>query len=173
MKKILLPYDTWGYYDFISEKEQTILLYWAKNNFHRLLPNPISPNRFFAARVNTFDNLPIEYNIIKQRIIEIDNIIPYKIDPSYGDFLSFNFEGGAIHKHIDSNQRGHIHTRYNLILSKPEQGGHPIYNDKKIPFEERFIWRTQAGKFYHESMPVIGKKPRVNISFGFSIPDIK
>ena len=168
--KVILPYQTWGYYDFISDIEHNILLEWANSNFHKTKPNPHGANRFFIDKINEFDNLPMEYHEIKQRIIHIDNIDPYNIDPVFGDFLSFNFQGGFVHKHVDPNQTAHIHTRYNLILSKPEQGGDPIYGeDKIIPYEEKFIWRCQAGKFFHQSRPVMGDKPRINISFGFSI----
>ena len=176
MYKVLLPHDTWAYYNFISDAEQKNLLEWAFKNFNKTNPNSKGPHRFFADKIQDYDDLPAEYLLIKQRIIDVDDINPYIIDPTFGDFLSFNYEGGSIHRHTDPNQVGCIHTRYNLLLSVPESGGDPIYNydslygsGTKIPYKEKFIWRCEAGKYNHESLPVIGQKPRINISFGFSI----
>lgn len=167
MKRIELPLNTWGYFDFISDDERLVLIDWANDNFSKTKNN--GNGRYFIPKVNEWPNLPKEYMLVKQRIIDTDRL-NYIIDPTFGDFLSFNLEGGNIHKHTDPNSTGRTHTRYNLLLSVPDEGGQPIYGGEyKIDYEEKFIWRCEAGKHTHESLPVVGTKPRINISFGFQI----
>lgn len=167
--KIDLPL-TWGYEEFISIEEQQILLKWAQDSFKFLKSNSAGSGRFFDT-FSKWPNLPITLKEIKNKIIDIDRLKGFKEEPLFGDFLSYNLEGGAIHQHTDPNETGYIHTRYNLLVSVPDSGGTPIYNNEHyIPIKERMIWRCEAGKYCHESTPVIGKKPRINISFGFLLP---
>lgn len=152
--------------DFISESEQKRLIEWANGCKSLLTPN--GHGRFY----NQLKYLPSNdlVYIIKQRII--DSLLKdqdYVLDPHFTDFLSFNLEGGEIHSHTDPNIPDRIHTRYNLIISKPFSGGNPIYNGKTLHFEERMLWRCEAGIIEHASLPVIGDKPRINLSFGFQL----
>ena len=78
-------------------------------------------------------------------------------------------EGAFIHKHMDFNQGNLVHTRWNLILSYPEEGGHSIYNDQINILEENLIWKCVAGKVAHGSTKVIGKKPRITLSLGYML----
>jgi hypothetical protein len=169
MNKICLPYDTWGYEEFISVEEQKELINWVYSNFHRLQAN--GKYRFWYSFRDS-DDSPNILNIIKKRLIDVEKIDPYIQDPFFGDFLGVVTQDGAIHKHKDPNQPNCTHTRYNLLLKIPKEGGNPVYEDEIIPYKERFIWRCEAGIHYHASLPVLSDdNPRINISFGFSIPD--
>lgn len=166
MLKVNLP-NTWGYLDFITLEEQAQLLNFALKNKKHLGFN--GAGRYYKAHIDKSLSITPLYKKIRQKIIDIESLHNFKYEPTFGDFLSFNESGGSIHKHIDPNLDGHIHTRYNLIISMPESGGQPIYNDEIINIKERMLWRCEAGLYNHSSTPVEGNKPRINISFGFQI----
>lgn len=166
MMKVDIP-KSWAYKEFISLGEQVVLLAFANSVKHKLKGN--GPGRFFQDHIVEKYSLPQEYISVKQRIIDTEELKDFILDPIFGDFISFNETDGAIHKHKDDNKPGYIHTRYNLLLSVPESGGNPIYDDEIVDIEERMLWRCEAGLYNHASLPVVGNKPRINISFGFQV----
>lgn len=155
------------YKDFITNEEQSELVSWAKQCFRNqeLISN--GKHRYFQK----FSKLPFVHEtayVIKQRVIKLIEK-EYILDTVFEDFLSFNFLNASIDPHTDINVTDHIHTRYNLLISLPESGGLPIYNGELLNIEEKTLWKCEAGKYKHASTTVIGKKPRINISFGFQI----
>ena len=158
---------SWAYTEFITAKEQNVLLQFADSVRNLLKGN--GPGRYFQDHIEQKYSLPQEYKDVKHRIIDTEDLKDFILDPQFGDFISFNETSGAIHEHKDNNERGFIHTRYNLLLSVPESGGNPIYDGEVINVEERMLWRCEAGLYNHASLPVIGSKPRINISFGFQV----
>ena len=166
MTKVEIP-NSWAYKEFISTEEQTVLLQFANKYRKTLTPN--GEGRFYQGHIDVAFLIPKELKAIKQRIIDIENLKDFVLDPTFGDFLSFNITNGAIDPHQDPNLDGYVHTRYNLILSVPESGGKPIYNNTMFDIEERMLWRCEAGLYNHASTPVVGDRSRINISFGFQI----
>lgn len=167
MVKISLPNNTWAYLNFINDDEKNALIEWM----YSLLDSKdiVSPNgRTSKLNMELWNDLPEVYKNVKNRIIELENLKDNGA-PAYGDFISFNFEGANIQPHSDPNRGKLIHTRYNLLLSVPDSGGEPIYGNELIPIQEKMIWRCQAGVYIHSSRPVVGSKPRLNISFGFLV----
>ena len=69
------------------------------------------------------------------------------------------------------NQVAHVHTRYNIILSYPDEGGDSIYNSNINKLEENMVWKCEASKFQHGSTVVRSEKPRVTLSIGFLIKE--
>jgi hypothetical protein len=165
--KIDLPH-TYAYIDFISNEEQSKLIDWASSILENKELNGNGFGRYFKAlsKLSYVDSIVYE---IKNRIIEIEGITEAPLDPFFEDFLSFNLTGAAIHPHSDPNIENRIHTRYNLLVSLPDSGGQPIYNGNILELQEKTLWRCEAGKYVHASTPVKGKKPRINISYGFQI----
>jgi hypothetical protein len=166
--KVDIP-KSWAYKEFISLEEQVILLTFANSVKYELKSN--GSGRFFQDHIVKKYSLPQEYTTVKQRIIDTEKLKDFILDPQFGDFISFNETAGSIHEHKDYNVDSFIHTRYNLLLSVPDSGGNPIYDGKVIDFEERMLWRCEAGLYNHASLPVIGNKPRINISFGFQVKE--
>ena len=162
---------SWAYKEFISLEEQAVLLKMAYSVRKNLKSNGAA--RFYQDHIDKHYKLSNEYNNVKQRIIDIEGLKEFIFDTRFGDFISFNETGGAIHEHKDINESGYIHTRYNLLLSVPESGGNPIYDGKVVDIEERMLWRCEAGLYNHASLPVVGSIPRINISFGFQIKEKK
>lgn len=110
--------------------------------------------------------------------------------PSLGIFLSYSEKGHVVHRHSDvpeswfvRKENGDINweeapiedgtntVRFNILLSKPIEGGDPVINDIEIPVEEYGVWVCWASKYVHTSTRVEGDKPRIMISFGFNLND--
>ena len=161
-----IPFS-YAYYDFIGEKDQHSLLSWATSISKELKRNQSSPGRYFAMFSELSTVPDVVYSIKKSIESLIDK--PFLYDTNFTDFLSFNMRSASIHPHKDPNLDGYTHTRFNLLISVPESGGNPIYNGTEFKIQERMLWRCEAGKYEHASTPVIGTKPRINISFGFQI----
>jgi hypothetical protein len=81
-------------------------------------------------------------------------------------------ETGFVEPHMDYNgpDDRYYTRRYNILISLPEEGGHPIYGNKVLKVKERMIWRCDAGLVVHSSIPNKGERVRINLSFGFLMP---
>ena len=170
MEKVLLN-GTYAYKNFISNVEKEYLLDWVNKNKHKFPANLASKNRHFVILKN-IENSPLELvEEIKNRIIKLENIQNWLDEPLMHDYIGINSHGGAIHPHTDPNQDDYIHTRYNIILSYPKEGGESIYGNNINTLEENMIWKCIAGKVMHSSKPVIGSKPRITLSLGFLIKE--
>lgn len=158
---------TYGYKNFISDDERQTLLDWVNINEDNFILNKFSNRRFFKFdKDSTINGLVSE---IKNRVITIESISNWKEEPTYMDYIGINYEGGNIHLHTDLNDGDFIHTRYNVILSYPEEGGESIYGKDINVLEENMVWKCVAGKILHGSTPVKGKKKRITLSLGFLI----
>jgi hypothetical protein len=178
MKKIILN-DTYGYEEFITKEEQEKLLLWTDSNSHLFGVNTINSDNIHAPYgsrrvciLRKIENSPLDLvKKIKDRVIEVEKINDWILDPNFEDAIGINNEGGSIHLHSDANLDGYTHIRYNVILSYPYEGGHSIYNGKVNELKERLVWRCVAGRVRHGSIPVIGEKPRITLTLGFQIKD--
>lgn len=163
---------TYGYLDFITDHEKNFLLDWTLENEEKFYQNKIG--QYGEGKkigiLQNIENSPMKIvESIKKRIIDIENIDEWELDPTFKDAIGINREGGAIHTHIDPNIDGHTHVRYNVLLSCPEEGGDSIYDNKINKLVEKMVWRCVAGVVEHGSTPVVGKKPRVTLTLGFQI----
>ena len=178
MKKIILN-DTHGYEEFITNEEQEILLLWTDSNSHLFETNTTNShtiNAPYGSRQNgvltRIPHSPLDLvKKIKDRVIEVEKINDWILDPYFEDAIGINKEGGSIHLHSDLNLDGYTHVRNNIILSYPYEGGHSIYNGKINELKERMVWKCVAGRVKHGTVPVIGEKPRITLTLGFQIKD--
>jgi len=136
---------------------------WALQNYQSFKHN--GSNRQYLILNN--DNCPKEVWDIKALVVKEYKLEEAKQEPLFQDYCGFITEGGAIHRHSDANQGELIHTRFNVMISKPVAGGIPVQNDKEISVEEGSVWRCDAGSVEHWCTEVKGNKPRVVLSFGF------
>jgi hypothetical protein len=90
-------------------------------------------------------------------------------DPANGIFLSYSTKGHSVYIHKDKNpDKKHTHVRFNYMLNK-SVGGDPVISDVETKIKEGEVWVCVAGKYFHGTTEVTGKKPRVMISFGHKI----
>ena len=136
---------------------------WANKNYKLFSQNG------FERQYGILQNLnpPSEVWLIKKQIIDRYNLIHAKQEPCFKDYCGYITKGGAIHPHTDKNEGNLIHTRFNVMVSKPFEGGEPIQNGVVIDVEEGDIWRCDAGLVKHWCNQVVGDKPRIVLSFGF------
>jgi len=119
--------------------------------------------------INNYPELPLdakikEFSKYAYSKIGVEKFIPEHI---YGNFIGVNFEGGNVHEHRDpKNEKGFIHTRFNFLVQKPEQGGEPIIDGVEYPMEEGQSWINLASEWLHGSTPVVGTRPRIVLSLG-------
>lgn len=137
--------------------------YWANTNYHLFKPNGFCRQYGLLSAFNP----PKEVWLIKDEIIKTYNLYNAKQEPVFKDYCGYITEGGAIHEHSDPNQGTLIHTRFNVMISKPIAGGIPVQNGKEISVEEGDVWRCDAGVVKHWCTEVEGNKPRIVCSFGF------
>jgi hypothetical protein len=167
MDKVILN-ETYGFKNFISNKEKEILLEWVEKNQSHFIKNNSNYRKYVI--LNRIKNYPKEIvTRLRNRIIEIDNIGEWIEEPLFYDLISINEEFGNIHPHTDPNVNGYIHTRYNIILKYPIEGGHSIYGNSINVLEENMVWKCIAGEVMHASTPVVGNIPRITLSMGFQI----
>jgi len=167
MEKFLLE-GTYGYKNFVDNETKGQILNWINENIESFRENEKGPSRKFRV-LSEKDKLYDVVHNIKSKIIDTEQIRNWKPEPSFGDYIGINYQGAFIHQHVDINEGKLIHTRWNLILSYPNEGGHSIYDGKINVLEENMIWKCEAGKYQHGSVKVIGDKPRITLSLGFLI----
>lgn len=178
MKKILFE-NTYGYDDFITETERVVLEKWAlsaKNDMRKVHPKNNESDqktkeliRHFG-KLSEMENVPLLINQLREKLIDIEELEEFLPEPHNGDWIAIVGENAYVEPHIDSNLNKNYYTRrYNLLISLPDSGGLPIYDDKIVPVKEKLIWRCDAGLFNHTSEKVVGDRFRINLSFGFSI----
>lgn len=147
----------------ISENLLKSATEWANANYKFFRPNGNGRQYGILQELNP----PKEIWDIKKQVVDLYGLQNAKQEPVYKDYCGYITEGGAIHKHTDSNEGNLIHTRFNVLVSKPIAGGSPTQDGKEISVEEGDIWKCEAGKVLHWCTPVVGNKPRIVLSFGF------
>ena len=137
---------------------------WALANRASFLPN--GPGRNYAL-LHLFPDVPAEVWTIKASIVARYDLWYAPQEPVYRDLCSVITAGGAVHRHRDRNQGRLIHTRFNVMVSKPLEGGEPFIEDDVLDVAEGEIYRVDAGIKMHGCRTVSGLKPRIILSFGF------
>lgn len=173
MIQIPIPNNSYAFLNFITEEERLELKDWVIGLYKR---NKLKPNTTEGRFWNMVsykrlgeEAIPLFYDI-KLRIMEQENYTKDNMSEHLNDFISLGLPGSSIHQHTDPNRENHIHTRYNLIVNKAEQGGQPVYNGSIIEYDNSMLWRCEAGKYLHSTTPVQGNEYRINISYGFQVP---
>lgn len=141
------------------------IINWAIANKRLFKPNGFGRQYGDLALLNA----PAIVWDIKNKIINHYNLQGCQQEPIFKDYCGFITEGGAIHKHRDPNKGDKIHTRFNVMVSKPISGGIPLISGQEIHVEEGDVWRCDAGLYEHWCTPVIGDRPRIVLSFGFLV----
>ena len=167
--------------EVVTQEEQQYIINWVSknenNSFTSFIYNDLNGCYFMFTEdllKETSDNL-INKNVykiltnIKSRIESLENLKECKACSKLGNLIYVMDSGKKLHKHIDNNDTDSYHIRFNVIIQKPERGGVPIYAEKKIKTKERCYIICRSGLDYHESTAVSGNRPKITISYGYSI----
>lgn len=160
---------TYYHADFISEEERIVVKEWALRNEQCLVPNPTGP---FRAR-ELFKLIPEKLellDVVKKRILEIEEINGKSFESFRGDFLSIQRNGAKVPEHVDHNptDKTLYSRRYNVFISLPEMGGLPIYDGEVLYLPEKCLLRVESGLIPHSTTIIDGNTPRIILSYGFA-----
>lgn len=178
--------NTYCYDEFITEEEQKTLRKYIIS-IQELMGHAISNGYkkeydILIRRAIGTHALKKQYNLepiplvaeIKQRIVELEDIHPPIIDDLLiGDWFGITDEDSFVESHTDETKfpyHDYYALRYNVIISMPHKGGQPIYDGDVLDVGERGLWRCEAGLTKHSTVPNVGTRMRLNISYGFFVP---
>jgi hypothetical protein len=156
--------------DFIiSEEEQEIIVKWISENYLRL--DEIKKNSWMKSfdKLNDLEIPDIIWKI-KDRIIKKEGLEDEVIDPEFRDAIGYMIGDSELQEHTDPSYYGLVHTRFNVYVQLPEEGGYPIYANNLYKLKERTYICCRAGIDKHLCSDVKGNKPRIMISYGFQLP---
>jgi hypothetical protein len=148
-------------------EEQKEIIEYAKMNYLQFDSNGFNK---WKKSLDELDNLPQCIWEIKKRIIEKESLENAPQEPILKDQIGYMIEGGNLHLHVDKNTNGLIHTRYNVYVQIPYEGGTPIYSNHRIDVKEREYTICRSGIDFHYTEKVKGHKERIILSFGFLLP---
>lgn len=100
---------------------------------------------------------------------------PNRLEPIFKNFIGNHFkDDAAVHEHLDPAPEGFVHTRCNLMLKKPLEGGNPIIDGEELKVNQNDLWLCLASLEKHCTTPIKGGE-RLIFSFGglVSIDQIK
>ena len=178
--------NTYCYDEFITEEEQKTLRNYILS-IQDIMGHAISNGYkkdydvLIRRAIGTIQ-LEKKYNLepiplvaeIKQRIVELEDIRPPIIDDMLiGDWFGMTDEDAFVEPHTDETKSPYLDyyaLRYNVIISMPHEGGQPIYDGDVLDVGERTLWRCEAGLIKHATVPNVGTRMRLNISYGFFVP---
>lgn len=153
--------------EILTEEEQQIVVLWVKKNYLRLKKNG---DKKYMKSMYEIPDIPKIVWEIRKRIIEKEDLWDAKQDPLFKDTIGCMLDGGELHKHTDPNVGDLIHTRFNVYVQLPIEGGYPVYNDKICKLKERTYICCRAGLDLHYCEKVIGDRERIILSYGFQLP---
>ena len=135
---------------------------WAVENYTSFRANPNTGGRYalLGERNDAPASIISVQKIVEERFGEFVGLPP----ASFGDFCGVQKAGCSTHRHRDAD--GDI--RLNVMVQKPLGGGHPVVDGNELQVEEGDAWVCNAGEVFHESRPVVGRRVRVILSFGYS-----
>lgn len=95
---------------------------------------------------------------------------PVEVEPIFKNLTGNHYQDGAfVHPHTDPAPDGFVHTRCNLMLKKPKEGGNPVLDGEELDIEEGDLWLCLASMELHSSTPIKGGE-RLIFSFGGLVP---
>jgi CRISPR/Cas system-associated protein Cas5 (RAMP superfamily) len=152
----------------ITIEEQEEIVNWLRENYLRLKKN--GSNRYMKS-LDEIPDIPKIVWDIKKRIVDKENMHEQIQEPFFRDSIGYMFDGAQLHEHTDPNQGDLIHTRFNVYVQLPEEGGYPVYAGKTLKLKERTYICCKSGIDLHYCEKCIGKRERVVLSYGFLLPN--
>lgn len=155
--------------DFISPGECSELLAWARS-MRPHLPQR-EPGRYFR-KVSELPQQPALHKAMRLRIEQAFGLDESaKEEKRAGWYLGMGYPGSWIHQHRDATPPGTQILRCNLFLQVPTRGGLPIIEGAPFEVTDGTLLAFLSSELSHWSQPVEGRKRRIILSFGYTVPD--
>lgn len=150
----------------ITEDEQIQIVEWCRKNYKDFI---ITGYNRRAMQLDRPIDIPKCVWDIKTRIIEKENLQNEIQEPCMKDSIGYMQNDGKLHVHKDNNNndKGLIHTRFNVYVQIPEKGGLPIYDGKLHKLKERTYICCRSGMDVHSCSIVKGNRERIILSYGY------
>jgi len=153
--------------EVITEAEQKTIIEWANKNYTTFTKN----GEYRQYKILT-GVIPIAITMIKERLINKENLRQVRQEPELKDYISYIQPGGQVEPHTNQAKDGLCHTRFEVYVQLPEQGGLPIIDNKVTPVNEREYIRSDSTTYTVSSQVIKGTKARILLSFGFLMPPL-
>ena len=158
--------------DFITPDERRQLTAWARRMAPHLRANRVD-NRGGRAynQVDRLPELPPLYDEVRLRLQRLLGLgeNPQR-EAEFGWYLSIISDGGEVHSHLDTTPEGTRHLRCNLFLQLPIKGGRPVIDRTPFDVAPRTLLAFFPSEQRHRSEPVTGRRRRIILSFGYTVP---
>jgi hypothetical protein len=119
-------------------------------------------NNFGSGRRFSICNNPV----FRNEAFKEFGLIPELEEPIFQNFTGNHYLDGAfVHKHTDPAPDGYVHTRCNLMIQKPLEGGNPVIDEEELNVCNGDLWICLASLETHSSTPIKGGE-RFIFSFG-------
>jgi len=162
-------------YEVVTDIEQKSIIDWVNENWKSFIYNENNGGFYIITdMIHDIYKNEVICDIIKtieERIIEKENLQSARKPIYLEDFVYYMNEGTKLHLHKDENDINGYQIRFNVCIQKPIKGGIPCYSGKKINIEEKCYIICRAGLDYHTGGLIFGEKPKIVLSFGFSIDE--
>ena len=159
------PILDWTLNSDIREKYFTVPKVRLKGNVCGMSKTEMYDKKIHQAGFPYVQMFKIHQSILKHYNLPND----FPLDHYFGALISYSEAEHEVQPHTDPNDGKNIHTRFNVLISKPEVGGLGVINEQVIEVEENEVWVCAAGRYLHYSTKVEGPKPRILLSFGHFI----
>lgn len=144
------------------------LLDWARSMRPHLPPG--DPGRFFRKTAD-LPNLHPLYTPLRFRLQQLFELGDTPTEESHlGWFLGMGDPGSRIKPHPDHTRPGTCILRCNLFLQVPSGGGLPVIQGAPFEVEDGTLLAFLPSELLHWSQPVEGRKRRIVLSFGYTVP---
>ena len=150
---------------FISHDEKIEILNWI-DSIEFLSLESIGRNGRFD-KLSNLKHIPKCINAIRKRCIDI--IGDCMFEPLLEDFVNEIKPDGYVWIHTDPTKEGYKHIRFNILIQKPDLGGHIYFDGEKLNMDESDCFILDTSKEHGLSM-VYGKTSYKSIVFGFLVP---
>lgn len=150
--------------EILNVEEQNEIVEWAQEKYNHF--EVVGYNRWRCV-LEYAPEYPKIIDIVKQRIIEIENLQNSIQEPIYKDSIVYMKNGSKLNRHTNPNNGNLIHVRFNVYVQIPKKGGMPIYNDILYEIKERRYICCKSGIDFHECTQVSGDRERIILSYGF------
>lgn len=130
-------------------------------NFENMTQNPVSFGRKFSMQ---------SVAPYWEEAFGAFGLKPSCVEPMFLNMTGCHYIDGAhVQVHKDDAPYGFVHTRCNVMITKPKVGGNPVLDEEEILVDEGDMWLCLASLEWHSSTPIFDGG-RVIFSFGGLVP---
>jgi len=153
---------------FITPAECRELASWARGMRPYLTER--EPGRH-SRKVAELPSLSPRYTPVRLKLQQLLGLEDKDAESRLGWFLGIGDPGSRIIPHRDATPPGTQVLRGNLFLQVPSRGGLPVIEKSPFEVEDGSLLAFLPSELLHWSQPVEGRKRRIVLSFGYTVPD--